>query len=138
MYFFNLFLRKASSCMLKCCFCLTELKIKQEEETVEQPDNRSPALGEMGQTGEDEAALEDSMSSSPRDVHHRLSGANVGADMGNRQPNGISKYDRGAVRVMGKCRYVSYSGCVMHALFLDLELLSGKQKSLESPATCFS
>lgn len=63
---------------------------------MEQPDNRSPAPGEMGHTGEDEAALEDSMSSSPRD---RLSGPNVVVDVGNRQPNGISKYDCGAVRV---------------------------------------
>lgn len=58
---------------------------------MEQPDNRSRAAAEMGQTGEEEAALEDSMSSSPRDVHDRLSGPNVAADVGNRQSNGISK-----------------------------------------------
>lgn len=123
--------------MLKCCFRLTELKIKQEEDTVEQPDNRSPAPGEMGQTGEGEATLEDSTSSSPRDVHHRLSGPNVVADVGNRQPNGISKYGCGAVRVMWKCRCVPDSGCVMHALFLDLELLSGKTKIPGIPRNLF-
>lgn len=71
--------------------CVTELKIKQEEDTTEQPDNRSPAPEEMGQTGEEEAALEDSMSGSPRDVHDRLSGPNVVADAGNRHPNGVGK-----------------------------------------------
>lgn len=69
--------------------CPSELKIKQEEDTTEQPDNRSPAPEEMGQTGEEEAALEDSMSGSPRDVHDRLSGPNVVADAGNRHPNGV-------------------------------------------------
>lgn len=63
---------------------------------MEQPDNRSPAAGEMGQTGEEEAMLEDSMNSSPRDVHDRISGPNVAVDAGNRQQNGISKYDCGA------------------------------------------
>lgn len=66
---------------------------------VEQPDNRSPAAVEMGQTGEEEAVLEDSMSGSPRDVHDRLSGPNVAADAGNRQSNGISKYDYVNMRI---------------------------------------
>ncbi|CAG09253.1 unnamed protein product [Tetraodon nigroviridis] len=69
----------------------SELKIKLEEDTTEQHDNRSPAPEEMGQTGEEEAGLEDSMSSSPRDVHDRLSGPHVVAEAGNRHPNGVSK-----------------------------------------------
>lgn len=72
------------------CFCVTELKIKIEEDTTEQQ-NKSPAPEEMGQTGEEEAGLEDSMSGSPRDVHDRLSGPNVIADTGNRHHNGVSK-----------------------------------------------
>lgn len=67
------------------------MKIKQEVDTMEQPDNRSPAPEEMGQTGEEEAALEDSMSGSPRNVHDGLSGPNMVADTGNRHPNGVSK-----------------------------------------------
>lgn len=71
-----------------CCFCFTELTIKQEEDTVEEADNRSPVLEEIGQTGEEEVALEESMTGSPNNVHDRLSGPNVTADAGNRQPNG--------------------------------------------------
>lgn len=70
---------------------LTELMIKQEEETAEEADNRSPALEDMSQTAEEEAALEESMTGSPNNVHERLAGPNVAADTGNRQPNGISK-----------------------------------------------
>lgn len=55
---------------------------------MERPDTRSPAPEEMGQTGEEETPMEDSMNSSPRDVQDRLSGPNVAADMGNRHPNG--------------------------------------------------
>lgn len=61
---------------------------------MEQPDNGSPAPEKMGHSGGEEAGLEESMTGSPRDVHDRLSGPNVVADTGNRQPNGcISKYD---------------------------------------------
>nr|XP_046259829.1 zinc finger protein Helios [Scatophagus argus]XP_046259830.1 zinc finger protein Helios [Scatophagus argus]XP_046259831.1 zinc finger protein Helios [Scatophagus argus]XP_046259832.1 zinc finger protein Helios [Scatophagus argus]XP_046259833.1 zinc finger protein Helios [Scatophagus argus] len=66
----------------------SELTIKQEEETVEEADNRSPAIEETGQTGEEEPALEESMSGSPNNVQDGLSGPNVTADTGSRQSNG--------------------------------------------------
>ncbi|XP_076603822.1 zinc finger protein Helios isoform X1 [Chaetodon auriga] len=66
----------------------SELAIKQEEETAEEADNRSPALEEIGQTGEEEVAVEESMTGSPNNVQDGLSGPNVTADAGNRQPNG--------------------------------------------------
>lgn len=69
---------------------LTELMIKQEEETAEEADNRSPALEDMSQTAEEEAAMEESITGSPNNVHERLTGPNMAADTGNR-PNGISK-----------------------------------------------
>ncbi|TMS06144.1 Zinc finger protein Helios, partial [Larimichthys crocea] len=62
----------------------SELTIKQEEETAEEADNRSE---EIGQTGEEEVALEESMTGSPNNVHDELSGPNVTADAGSRQPN---------------------------------------------------
>ncbi|KAM3607874.1 uncharacterized protein V6R79_015563 [Siganus canaliculatus] len=64
----------------------SELTIKQEEETTE-ADNRSPALEEMGQTGEEEAAMEEAMTGSPNNVQDGLSGMTVAADAGHRQPN---------------------------------------------------
>lgn len=71
-----------------CCCCFTEVTIKQEEETAEEADNRSPALEEIGQTQEEGVALEESMSGSPNNVQDGLSGPNVTADAGSRQPNG--------------------------------------------------
>lgn len=67
-----------------------ELTIKQEEDTAEETDNRSPALDEISQQG-DEEVLDESMTGSPNNVHDRLSGPNVTADVGNRQPNGKNK-----------------------------------------------
>ncbi|XP_018527470.1 zinc finger protein Helios [Lates calcarifer] len=66
----------------------SEVTIKQEEETAEEADNRSPALEEIGQTQEEGVALEESMSGSPNNVQDGLSGPNVTADAGSRQPNG--------------------------------------------------
>lgn len=66
----------------------SELTIKQEEETAEEADNRSPALEEIGQTGEEGAALEESMTGSPTSAQDGLSEPNVTADAGSRQPNG--------------------------------------------------
>ncbi|KAL7384981.1 hypothetical protein ABVT39_012834 [Epinephelus coioides] len=66
----------------------SELTIKQEEETAEEADNRSPALEELGQTGEEGAALEESMTGSPTSAQDGLSEPNVTADAGSRQPNG--------------------------------------------------
>ncbi|XP_006802417.1 zinc finger protein Helios [Neolamprologus brichardi] len=64
-----------------------ELTIKQEEEIMDESDNRSPAVEEIGQTGEEGIALEESMSGSPSNVQDGLSGPNVTAESGNR-PNG--------------------------------------------------
>lgn len=61
----------------------TEVTIKQEEDTAEEADNRSPAIAE------EEAALEESITGSPNNLHDRLAGPNVAADAGNRQPNGM-------------------------------------------------
>ncbi|KAM8749693.1 zinc finger protein Helios isoform 1-T2 [Acanthopagrus schlegelii] len=66
----------------------SELTIKQEEETAEEADNRSPALEEISQTGEEEGALEESMTGSPNDAQDGLSGPNVTADAGSRQAHG--------------------------------------------------
>uniref|UniRef100_A0A3B4UMF3 IKAROS family zinc finger 2 n=1 Tax=Seriola dumerili TaxID=41447 RepID=A0A3B4UMF3_SERDU len=66
----------------------SELTIKQEEETVEEADNRSPALEEVGHTGEEGVVLEESMTGSPSNVQDGLSGPNATADAGSRQPNG--------------------------------------------------
>uniref|UniRef100_A0A3Q0S1W2 IKAROS family zinc finger 2 n=1 Tax=Amphilophus citrinellus TaxID=61819 RepID=A0A3Q0S1W2_AMPCI len=65
-----------------------ELIIKQEEEIAEEADNRSPAPEEIGQTGEEVVALEESMSGSPNNTQDGLSGPNVTAESGNRQANG--------------------------------------------------
>ncbi|XP_059199477.1 zinc finger protein Helios [Centropristis striata] len=66
----------------------SKLTIKQEEETAEEADNRSPTLEEMGQTSEEGAALEGSMSGSPSNAQDGLSEPNAAADAGSRQPNG--------------------------------------------------
>ncbi|XP_070770723.1 zinc finger protein Helios [Enoplosus armatus] len=66
----------------------SEVTIKQEEETAEEADNRSPALEEIGQTEEEGVALEESMTGSPSNAQDGLSGPNVTADAGSRQPNG--------------------------------------------------
>lgn len=76
---------------------------------MEQPDNCSSAPEKMGQSGEEEAGLEESMSGSPREGHDRLSGPNVVLDTGNRQPNGISKYDYEVNRIQliyGVCTFL--------------------------------
>lgn len=59
---------------------------------MEEDDNKSPALEEIGQTGEEEVAVEESISGSPNNGHDRLSGPNVTTDAGSRQPNGISDF----------------------------------------------
>ncbi|XP_067372505.1 zinc finger protein Helios isoform X5 [Channa argus] len=64
----------------------SELTIKQEEDTAEEAENRSPALEEMGQTGEEGVALDESMTGSPSNTQDGLSGPNVTTDAG-RQPN---------------------------------------------------
>lgn len=69
-------------------FCFTELTIKQEEETAEEAENRSPALEETGQTGEEGVALDESITGSPSNTQDGLSGPNMSADAGSRQPNG--------------------------------------------------
>lgn len=74
------------------CFSFTELTIKQEEETAEETDNRSPALEEIGQTEEEGEALDESMTGSPDNIQDGLSGPNVTADAGSRQPNGTNEY----------------------------------------------
>ncbi|TDH06961.1 hypothetical protein EPR50_G00119420 [Perca flavescens] len=66
----------------------SELTIKQEEETAEEADNRSPGLGEIGETGEEGVALEESMTGSPNNLQDGLSEPNMTADGGSRQPNG--------------------------------------------------
>lgn len=65
----------------------SELKIK-EEEKADEADNRSPALREISQTGEEGAALDESMSVSPSNVQDGLSEPNMTADAGSRQPHG--------------------------------------------------
>lgn len=75
-----------------CCFCFTEVTIKQEEETAEEADNRSPALEEIGQIREEGEGLEESMTGSPSNGQDGLSGPNVTADAGSRQPNGTNQY----------------------------------------------
>ncbi|XP_074551221.1 zinc finger protein Helios [Halichoeres trimaculatus] len=64
-----------------------EVTIKQEEDTAEEDDNRSPALEEIGQTGEEADTLEESMTDSPGNIQDGLSGSIVTADSGSR-PNG--------------------------------------------------
>lgn len=66
---------------------LTEVTIKQEEDTAEEADNRSPAIVE------EEVAVEESITGSPNNLHDRLAGPNVTADAGNQQPNGTSRQD---------------------------------------------
>lgn len=66
--------------------------IKQEEETGEEADNRSPALEELSQTGDEGVALGESMTGSPNNAQDDLSGQDMTADTGSRQPNGIGVY----------------------------------------------
>ncbi|XP_076025986.1 zinc finger protein Helios [Genypterus blacodes] len=65
-----------------------EPTIKQEEDTAEEADSRSTAHEEMSQSGEEGLGLEESMTGSPNNLQGRLSGSNVSADAGSRQPNG--------------------------------------------------
>uniref|UniRef100_UPI0037E88E56 zinc finger protein Helios n=1 Tax=Semicossyphus pulcher TaxID=241346 RepID=UPI0037E88E56 len=65
----------------------SEVTIKQEEDTVEEADNRSPALEEIGQTGEEGDTLEESMTDSPNNTQDGLSEPNATSDSGSR-PNG--------------------------------------------------
>ncbi|XP_077947460.1 zinc finger protein Helios isoform X2 [Gasterosteus aculeatus] len=64
-------------------FC-AKLKIKQEEETAEETDKRSPA----GPTEEEGVTLEESMTDSPSDVQDGLSEPNVTSDLGSQQTHG--------------------------------------------------
>ncbi|XP_069010694.1 zinc finger protein Helios isoform X2 [Embiotoca jacksoni] len=65
-----------------------ELAIKQEEEIAEEADTRSPVPEEIGQTGDEGLALEESLTGSLSNSQDGLSGPNVTADAGNRQSNG--------------------------------------------------
>nr|XP_043875592.1 zinc finger protein Helios [Solea senegalensis]XP_043875593.1 zinc finger protein Helios [Solea senegalensis]XP_043875594.1 zinc finger protein Helios [Solea senegalensis] len=65
-----------------------ELKIKQEEETADVGDKRSPAPEEIHQTAEEGGVMEESMTGSPSNIQDGLSGPNVTADAGSRQPSG--------------------------------------------------
>lgn len=69
-------------------FCSAERTIKQEEDTAEEAENRSPALEEIGQTGEEGVALDESMTGSPSNMQDGLSGPNISSDAGSRQSNG--------------------------------------------------
>uniref|UniRef100_A0A3P8T5T1 IKAROS family zinc finger 2 n=1 Tax=Amphiprion percula TaxID=161767 RepID=A0A3P8T5T1_AMPPE len=64
------------------------LTIKQEVDTTEEADTRSPAPEESSQTGDEGVVLEESMTGSPSNMQDGLSGSNATADAGNRQPNG--------------------------------------------------
>ncbi|XP_037345052.2 zinc finger protein Helios isoform X1 [Pungitius pungitius] len=65
--------------------CSIELKIKEEEETAEETEKRSPA----GPTEEEEGgALEESMTDSPSDTQDGLSEPNVTSDLGSQQTHG--------------------------------------------------
>ncbi|XP_068185663.1 zinc finger protein Helios [Antennarius striatus] len=66
----------------------TGMTIKQEEETVEEAEKRSPAPEETSQTREENTALEESTSGSPNNVQDALSGQNTTSDAGTRQPQG--------------------------------------------------
>jgi len=55
---------------------------------VEEAENSSPAPEEIGQTGNEGATLEESMTGSPSNEQNGLSGPNASGDAGNRQPNG--------------------------------------------------
>ncbi|XP_029386043.1 zinc finger protein Helios [Echeneis naucrates] len=65
-----------------------ELTIKQEEDTVEETDNRSPALEETAHTEEEGVALEESMTGSPSIIQDGFSGPAATPESGSRQPNG--------------------------------------------------
>ncbi|XP_035030787.1 zinc finger protein Helios isoform X2 [Hippoglossus stenolepis] len=65
----------------------SELNIKQEEDTAEETDDRSPALEEISQTGDEVVVLEESMAGSPSNAQDGLSELNTTADSGSRQPN---------------------------------------------------
>ncbi|XP_055360996.1 zinc finger protein Helios isoform X2 [Betta splendens] len=66
----------------------SELTIKQEEETGEEAESRSPALEETGQTGEEGVGPDESITGSPGNTQDGLCGPNMAADTGSRQPNG--------------------------------------------------
>lgn len=58
---------------------------------MEEADNRSPALEEIGHTREEGVVLEESMTGSPSNAQDGLSGPNATADAGSRQPNGTDQ-----------------------------------------------
>ncbi|KAM9851045.1 zinc finger protein Helios [Aulostomus maculatus] len=66
----------------------SELTIKQEEETGEEADNRSPSLEELSQTAEEGEALGESMTGSPSNVRDGSAEKNMPTDTGSHQPNG--------------------------------------------------
>ncbi|XP_034059923.1 zinc finger protein Helios [Gymnodraco acuticeps] len=66
----------------------SEIKIKQEEKTAEEADNRSQALDEISQTGEEGSALDESVTGSPVNVQDGSSEPDLTGDTGSRQPNG--------------------------------------------------
>lgn len=55
---------------------------------MDEAENSSPAAETIVQTGDESVTHEESMTSSPSDTQDGLSGPNVSADPGNRQPNG--------------------------------------------------
>ncbi|XP_038158567.1 zinc finger protein Helios isoform X2 [Cyprinodon tularosa] len=65
-----------------------EVAIKQEEDLVENGDNSSSAPEEMGHTGDEGAAMEESLTNSPHNAQDGLSGPNVPSDPVIRQQNG--------------------------------------------------
>lgn len=82
---------------------------------MEGSDNRSPALDETGQTGEEEVALDESMTGSPSDMRDRLSGSNVAPGAGNRQPNGNNELISKSIEQM-QC-FLEKNGCSLDALW---------------------
>uniref|UniRef100_A0A668A1K4 IKAROS family zinc finger 2 n=1 Tax=Myripristis murdjan TaxID=586833 RepID=A0A668A1K4_9TELE len=65
-----------------------EPTIKQEDETAEEAENRSAGPEEMGQSGEEGLGPEEPMTDSPNNLQDGLSGPEVAAEAGSRQPNG--------------------------------------------------
>ncbi|KAF7216033.1 zinc finger protein Helios [Nothobranchius furzeri] len=65
-----------------------DLTIKQEEDIAEEVESRSPAPEEMGRTGDEGVAPEESVTGSPGEAQDGLLGPNISADGGNRQSNG--------------------------------------------------
>lgn len=83
----------------------TEVTIKQEEDTAEEADNRSPAITE------EEGTLEESITGSPNNYHDRLAGPNVAADTGNRQPNGTSQQSSFCRTLCDYCKIPATTHC---------------------------